>query len=71
MLVNSVTRLGDFWKFLETKFIVKEAQMIGNFMGYFQKPYSYLKTALATFCATLGKPLHWLLFTPTFGHTTR
>ena len=54
-MVVSVTRLGDFWKFLATKFLAKEAQMIGNSMGYFEKPYSYLKTALATFSATLGK----------------
>ena len=48
-LSTSVTRLGDFWKFLATKFLAKEAQMIGNFLGYFEKPHSYAKTALATF----------------------
>ena len=32
----SVTRLGDFCKFMETKKIKKVAQMIGNFMGYFE-----------------------------------
>ena len=44
---RSVTRLGDFWKFLATKILAKEAQMIGNFLGYLEKPYSYVKTALA------------------------
>ena len=29
-------RLGDFWKFLGTKFITKVAQIIGNFLGYFK-----------------------------------
>ena len=29
--------------------------MIGNSMGFFEKPYSYVKTALATFWSTLGK----------------
>ena len=28
---DSVTRLGDFLKLLVTKFLAKEAQMIGNF----------------------------------------
>ena len=32
-LETSMTRLGDFWKFLVTKFLAKEAQMIGNFLG--------------------------------------
>ena len=30
-VVGSVTRLGDFWKFLATKLLPKEAQMIDNF----------------------------------------
>ena len=29
--------------------------MIGNFLGFFEKPHSYAKTALATFWATFGK----------------
>ena len=43
-----MARLGDFRKLLATKFLAKEAQMIGKFLGYFEKPYSYVK-------------LHWLL----------
>ena len=57
---RSVTRLGDFWKFLATKILAKEAQMIGNFLGYLEKPYSYVKTALATFCTSFGK--NWATF---------
>ena len=64
---SSVTRLGDFLKFLATKFLAKEAQMIGNFFGLFEKPHPYVKTELATFCTTFGKI--GLLFTPTSGHT--
>ena len=64
---RSVTRFGDFLKFLATKFLAKEAQMIGNFLGYFEKPHSYVKTALATFWATFGK--NYLLLIPTSGHT--
>ena len=37
---SNVTRLGDFLKFLETKFLPKETQTIGNFLGYFEKPHS-------------------------------
>ena len=50
-----MTRLGDFWKFLATKFLAKEAQIICNFLGYFEIPHSHVKTALATFWATFGK----------------
>ena len=49
-----VTRLGDFWKYSATKFLAKVAQIIGNILGYFEYPHSYVKTAVATFWATLG-----------------
>ena len=58
---SSVTRLGDFFeKKLATKFLVKEAQMIGNFLGSFEKPHSYVKTALANFWAYYVK--NWAPF---------
>ena len=60
-------RLGDFLKFLATRFLAKEAQNYWQLLGYFEKPYSFVKTALATFWATFGKI--GLLFTPTSGHT--
>ena len=37
---SSVTRLGDFWKFLETKIVPKVSQIISNCLGY-------LKTSLS------------------------
>ena len=46
-MLSIVTRLGDFCKFLATKFLAKVAQMIGNFLGNFEKPHSYVKTAVA------------------------
>ena len=49
-----------FWKFLATKILAKEAQIIGNFLGYLEKPHSYVKTALATFCTSFGK--NWATF---------
>ena len=36
--------------------------MIGNFWGYFEKPHSYVTTAVL-----FGK--NWANFSPTFGHT--
>ena len=65
-----MTRLGDYLKFLATKFIGKEAQMIRTVLGYFEKPHSHVKTALATFLGNLWKKIG-LLFTPTSGHTGR
>ena len=54
---DSVTRFGDFGKFLATKFLAKEAQMIGNFFVKFEKLNSYVKTALATFYSNIWS--HW------------
>ena len=34
---TSVTRLGDFWKFLVTYFSTKVAQIFIDFLGYFEK----------------------------------
>ena len=36
---TSVTRLGDFWKFLATNLLTKVAQNIGDFLGYFEKEH--------------------------------
>ena len=41
-------QIGQFIKFLETKFQTKEAQIIINSLGYFEKPHNYVKTAVAT-----------------------
>ena len=54
------------WAIFES-YLAKEAQMIGNFLGYFEKPHSYVKTALATFWATFGK--NWATFSPTSGQS--
>ena len=34
---SSVTRLGDFLKFLVTNFLTKVAQIFGDYLGYFEK----------------------------------
>ena len=59
--IDSVTRLGDFFKVLGTKISSKEAQTIGNFLGYFEKPHSDVKTALASYWATFGEK-NWATF---------
>ena len=53
---SSVTRLGDFLKFLATKFLAREAQMIGIFLGNFEKLNSYVpKICFGLFFGTFGK----------------
>ena len=56
---NSVTRLDDFWKFLVTKCSTKVAQMLGNYLGYFEKQlnlskkcWGYILSAFEKFLAT-------------------
>ena len=60
----NVTRLCNYRKFLVTKFLIKVAQIISDFLGCFEKPHSYVKIAVGT-----SKETFWLLFTPTSGHT--
>ena len=33
---NSVTRLGDFRKFLEANYLINVVQIFGKFLGYFE-----------------------------------
>ena len=40
---SSETGSGNFWKFLSTKSLAKEFQMILSFLGYFENPHSYVK----------------------------
>ena len=51
----SVTRLGDFWKFLVTKFHAKVAQIIGNYLGCLEKYQFEIKNRCVHFWATLWK----------------
>ena len=64
---SSVSRFGDFWKVLATKFLAKVAKMIGNFLGYLEKTHYYVKLHWLLFGQLLEKI--GLLFTPTSGHT--
>ena len=47
-----MARLGYFSKFLATAFSSKIAQILGDFLGYFEKCHFKIKTAVATIWAT-------------------
>ena len=55
VILSRVTRLGDFQKFLMTKFLTKVSHIISNFLGHLEKPNSYVKTAVANSWVTFGK----------------
>ena len=58
VVIHSVTRLGDFLKFLATKmFFSKVAQKLGDILGYFEKIFlikhccgSFLGNVWGKFC---------------------
>ena len=63
----SVTRLGDFRRFLITYFLIKVAQMYGAFWGYFEKHYflsekywGFFWAMFELFCATFYIKTCWL-----------
>ena len=51
----SVTRLGYFWKVLQTNSLIKLAETFGNLLCYLRTLSFYVKTVLAPFWATLGE----------------
>ena len=55
---SSVTRLGDFWKFLGTKFLEKVAQILSNNFGLLWKMALFMlnwcEYFLGNFCRKLG-----------------
>ena len=63
-----MTRLGDFWKFLETNVTLKLAQILGNFLGDFDvSHFLRKKPILVTFWASIEN--FGLRLIPTSGHT--
>ena len=62
-LVISETRLGDFWKFWATNFLIKVAQIFGNFQATV-KSFTFLCLLFGQFFGKNGQ-----LFIPPFGHT--
>ena len=56
---TSLTRLGDFWKFLVSNYLSKVAQMFSDFWGIW-KHHFYVKTALVTFLGNFRK--NWATF---------
>ena len=66
VVVDSVTRLGDFSKFLVTDFNTKVAQIFGDFL---KRVTFYVKLLQLLFGHVLGE--YWLLLIPKSGHTGR
>ena len=66
MAVTSVTKLGDFWKFLTTNSVTKVAQKDCWLMCYFEKDQLKYKLLCILFRQLLG-----LFFNPASGHTGR
>ena len=56
---NQCGQIGRFLKVLGDRISSKKAQMIGNFLGYFEIPHSYVIATLATFWATFGENGHF------------
>ena len=48
-LSSSVTRLGDFWKLILSRFLLKFAQIDGDFLGSSKTSTLQVKTTVATF----------------------
>ena len=53
-------QIGRFFKLQGDKKSTKVAQVIGNFLGYFEKSHSCVSTAASSFWVTFGKI--WALF---------
>ena len=47
-------QIGGFLKVLGGKLLTKVSHIISNFLGYFEKPHNYIKTATATSWVTFG-----------------
>ena len=63
----SVTRLGNFWKFLDKKFLSKVAQIFVYFLGNLENHHVLIQTAVANFWPTFESIL--AAFISTSGHT--
>ena len=63
----SVTRLGDFWKFLGTKFLAKVAQILSNIFGQLLITTLFTLNWCIYFLGNFWRKLGY--FTPTSGHS--
>ena len=68
-VVNSVTRLGDFWKFLAKSYLTKVAQTFNECLGVLNTNIFLCKNLLWLLIGNFCKQLGWLLFIPTSGQT--
>ena len=65
-IIISVTRLGDFWKFLGTKFLAKEAQILSNNFGTLWKMELFASICVDTFWATFVE--NWATYFSIWSH---
>ena len=54
-------QFGQFLKLSAIKFLAKEAQMIGNFLGYFEKKSLVCKNCIGYFWGNYWKKLGYIL----------
>ena len=61
--IGSVTRLGDFWKFLAVKFLTKVTQIFGDYLGYLDStPFLKMCYFLSKHLVTLDRHWHKVFF---------
>ena len=65
-IIISVTRLGDFWKFLGTKFLAKEAQILSNNFGTLWKMELFASICVDTFWANFVE--NWATYFSIWSH---
>ena len=54
-IVCSVTKLGDFWKFLVTNLLAKVAQIFGDLLCYFERHHLFSKNCRISFLGNYWK----------------
>ena len=59
-----MTRLGSFWKVLETNYCRKVAQIFDNFWGYFKKHHLIMKQLWLLFLQVLETFVHFFFLDP-------
>ena len=61
VVLNNVTRLDDFWKFLVTNFLTKEAKIFSNLSGYFERQHCLSKNCCGYFLGNFWKYLGYFV----------
>ena len=67
LALTQCDRIERFFKFLMTNFLIKVAQVNGDFLAFFEKYLTLVKTTVTNFWGNFLK--FWLLFISTSDHT--